>query len=124
MDPWFASLPAADLPLALATELDEQGFGVLPGLVPQERLERLVEAYDDAVAHAAPADTRTGRTSLRVTDFVNRGPAFDDLYIFPPLLAAGRCVIGQPFKLSAFHARTLLPGATGQGLHVDVPWQS
>ena len=34
--------------------------------------------------------------------------------------AAGR-VVGGPFRLSAFHARTLHPGAPAQELHVDVP---
>jgi ectoine hydroxylase-related dioxygenase (phytanoyl-CoA dioxygenase family) len=59
-----------------------------------------------------------------VTDFVNRGAAFDPVYVFPPLLAAGRHVIGGPFQLSALHARTLRPGAATQDLHVDVPRHS
>ena len=61
-----------------------------------------------------------GRSSTRVTDFVNRGPAFDDVYVFPPLLDAAARVIGAPFKLSSFHSRTLHPGAAYGGLHVDV----
>ena len=54
-----------------------------------------------------------------MSDFVNRGPDFDELYIYGPLLAACWRVIGRPFKLSAMHARTLEPGAPTQALHVD-----
>jgi ectoine hydroxylase-related dioxygenase (phytanoyl-CoA dioxygenase family) len=72
------------------------------------------------VASAAEDDVRTGSTSTRVSDFVNRGAEFDDVYISPPLLEASCRVIGQPFKLSSFHARTLRPGAAAQELHVDV----
>jgi ectoine hydroxylase-related dioxygenase (phytanoyl-CoA dioxygenase family) len=50
----------------------------------------------------------------------NRGPAFDSLYLFPPLLQACYRVIGRPFKLSSLQARTQRPGAPHQGLHVDV----
>jgi ectoine hydroxylase-related dioxygenase (phytanoyl-CoA dioxygenase family) len=55
-----------------------------------------------------------------VNDFVNRGAAFDDLYVFPPLLEACCRVIGQPFKLSSLHARTLRPHVPAGDLHVDV----
>jgi ectoine hydroxylase-related dioxygenase (phytanoyl-CoA dioxygenase family) len=58
-------------------------------------------------------------SSTRVTDFVNRGPEFDGIYVFPPLLAACCLIIGQPFKLSGTRARTLAPGALVEGLHVD-----
>jgi ectoine hydroxylase-related dioxygenase (phytanoyl-CoA dioxygenase family) len=54
-----------------------------------------------------------------VHDFVNRGPAFDRIYVYGPLLAACCRVLGRPFKLSTMLARTLEPRAPGQPLHVD-----
>jgi hypothetical protein len=47
--------------------------------------EQLSEAYDRAVAAADPADVHLGRTksSTRIDDFVNRGPEFDLIYIYP-----------------------------------------
>jgi hypothetical protein len=51
---------------------------------------------------------------------VNRGREFDDLYVHPPLLEAARLVIGRPFKLSSFRARSLHPHAAAGELHVDV----
>jgi ectoine hydroxylase-related dioxygenase (phytanoyl-CoA dioxygenase family) len=83
-------------------------------------MERLVDAYDTAVASANDGDLKVGSTTTRVSDFVNRGADFDDLYMLPPLLEACSCVIGRPFKLSSLHARTLRPQSPDQGLHVDV----
>jgi ectoine hydroxylase-related dioxygenase (phytanoyl-CoA dioxygenase family) len=64
----------------------------------------------------------TGRTgsSTRIDDFVNRGPEFDEIYIYPPLLAACCQIIGGPFKLSGMRARIVNPGAPTGRLHVDV----
>jgi ectoine hydroxylase-related dioxygenase (phytanoyl-CoA dioxygenase family) len=125
MDDWFSALAAGtDLSPAAAHALDERGFVVLPGPVPALQLERFALAYDAAVTAAASEDVHMGRTTTRVNDFVNRGAEFDALYVFPPLLAAARRVIGRPFKLSALHARTVRPGAAAQELHVDVPRHS
>lgn len=99
-------------------ELSERGFVVLPLVVPQP--DALAGAYDAAVTAASDDDVRIGSASTRVTDFVNRGEAFDDIYTFPPLLEACRRVIDGPFKLSSFHARTVRPGSAAQELHVDV----
>jgi len=104
--------------------LERDGFVVLPGFVSAARAERLARAYDVAVESARPLDVRVGRTTTRVDDFVSRGPEFDDLYVFPPLLEAAHRIIGGPFKLSSLHARTLRPGAAVPELHVDVERES
>ncbi len=118
---WFDRLAAgSELPVYAALELEERGFVVLPGPVPSDRMERLADAYDAAVASATGDDIRIGSTSTKVSDFVNRDAVFDDLYVFPPLLEACCRVIGQPFKLSSLLARTLRPGSPAQELHVDV----
>jgi hypothetical protein len=108
----------------LIGELQERGFVVLPGLVPADRLAPLGDAYNTALASATGDDIRIGSTSTRVSDFVNRGAAFDDLYLFPALLDACREVIGGPFKLSSLGGRTLRQGSGPQELHVDVPRDS
>jgi hypothetical protein len=125
MDDWFSVL-AAETALAAedAAELDQRGFVVIPGVVPPQCVPELAEAYDSAVLAATPTERRDGRTSTRVSDFVNRGPAFDAVYVFPPLLAACCRIIGGPFKLSSLLARTLRPGASQQELHVDVRAES
>lgn len=121
MDDWFSTLAQrSELPADRSRELHEHGFVVLPGPVPARQADRLAQAYDAAVASAAVDDVRTGNTTTRVTDFVNRGAEFDDLYVFPPLLEACSQVIGRRFKLSSLHARTLHPSSPAQELHVDV----
>jgi len=109
----------AHLPPESARQLGARGFVVLPGPPVPGGVTRLSEAYDRAVATADPVDVSI-RTSTRVHDFVNRGPEFDGLYIYGPLLAACRQVIGGPFKLSSMLARTLEPGSPSPHLHVDV----
>jgi hypothetical protein len=122
---WFSTLAAGnELPVHAALELEERGFMVLPGMVAAESLERLTTAYTEAVTSATGDHIRVGSTSTKVSDFVNRGAAFDNLYLSPPLLEACCQVIGGPFKLSSFHARTLRQGAHAQELHVDVPRNS
>ena len=110
---------------ALAAEAAEalaaHGFVVLTGPFSAEELGRLQAAYDNACAIAAQKDVGIGRTSTRVSDFVNRGEEFDSVYTWPPALDAARQVIKGQFRLSALHARTLSPGASAQELHADIP---
>jgi hypothetical protein len=110
------------LPIDTASHLRENGFVVMPGPAIQGGCEKLSDAYDRAVEEADPADLHVGRSgsSTRINDFVNRGPEFDGIYIYPPLLAACTQIIGGPFKLSGMRARTLHPGALTEALHVDV----
>jgi ectoine hydroxylase-related dioxygenase (phytanoyl-CoA dioxygenase family) len=105
---------------AVTEALDECGFAVLPEAVGVQDVTAFAEAYDAAVAAAAAGDVRVGSTTTRVSDFVNRGAPFDEVYVYAPLLAASRHVIGGPFKLSSLHARTLRPRTLAQELHVDV----
>ena len=123
-DDWHSIIAAEShhLPPDAARQLREIGFIVMPGPAIQGGSERLSDAYDRAVARADPADVHIGRSgySTRINDFVNRGPVFDGIYIYQPLLAACCQIIGAPFKLSGMRARTLNPGALAEGLHVDV----
>ena len=125
MNDWFRTISATgELPADAAHGLQHRGFAILPHAVPRESLGRLTDAYDTAVSSATKEDTKVGTTSTRVEDFVNRGKEFDDLYVLPRLLNACCRVIGQPFKLSSFHARTLRPHSRSGQLHTDVPRNS
>jgi hypothetical protein len=119
-DDWYDVIASeSELPPDAARQLGNLGFVILPGPVLPGGSARLSEAYDRAVSTADPADVSI-RSSTRVHDFVNRGPEFDGIYVYGPLLAACRRIIGRPFKLSTMLARTLEPGAPEQQLHVDV----
>jgi len=120
IDDWFSVIAAG---CALSTgalqDLREVGFVVIHGPVVPDALAHLVSAYDSAVACANADDLSEGSTTTRVHDFVNRGPEFDGIYVYQPILEACCRIIGQPFKLSTLLARTLRPGSRAQGLHVD-----
>jgi phytanoyl-CoA dioxygenase PhyH len=125
MDSCYSAI-ASDfsLPRESAEELDEHGFIVIQGAITRIQAAQLEAAYDAAVSSADPDDIRIGSTTTRVSDFVNRGPAFDSLYIHGPILAACATVIQGPFKLSTMHARAVHPCAPAQKLHVDFERQT
>jgi len=117
---WFNEINATgELPGRALQEIDEVGYAIIPGPVAPHRLKQFAQAYDEAVLQAVSADISIGSTTTRVSDFVNRGPEFDELYVYKPVLEACSNVIGQPFKLSTLHARTLHPFSRAQNLHVD-----
>ncbi len=99
------------LPVAASATLQNAGFVVIPGLISVEQLEVVADVYDAEVQAAVGDDIRVGSTSTRVVDFVNRGPLFDPVYIYPPLLDAAVQIVGPSLKLSTLHGRTLRPGA-------------
>lgn len=123
MDDWFGTIAAGGrLPPDAGAALTDAGFAVIPGPVPPEGLPDLVPASDAAMAAGAgTADYRVGSTTTRLLDLVDRGAAFDPIYVHPPLLEAVARVIGGPFRLSAMLGRTLRPGTGAQELHADLP---
>jgi ectoine hydroxylase-related dioxygenase (phytanoyl-CoA dioxygenase family) len=102
-------------------QLKNDGYLVAPGPFAGRSLQALSSAYDAAVSAAGPSNLHRGATSLRIGDLVNGHPSFELIYTHAPLLAAAAALIGASFKLSAFHARTVLPHADAQDLHQDFP---
>jgi ectoine hydroxylase-related dioxygenase (phytanoyl-CoA dioxygenase family) len=120
MRDWFSEINAGrELSEGALQELGDIGFVVIPGPVAPSGLAQLAAAYDSAVASACPDDVSIGSSTTRVHDFVNRGPEFDALYVYQPVLEACCRVIGRAFKLSSLLARTVRPHSTAQPLHVD-----
>jgi ectoine hydroxylase-related dioxygenase (phytanoyl-CoA dioxygenase family) len=120
MHDWFDVIGAGcELPAGALRDLRDDGFVVIPGPVAPGGLARLAAAYDSAVASAVSGDVSVGSTTTRVHDFVNRGPEFDELYVYRPVLEACCRTIGRPFKLSSLLARTVRPRSRPQALHVD-----
>lgn len=120
MHDWFSVInKGCELSAKVVQDLHDIGFVVIPGPVASGDLPQLAAAYDSALASASSEDIKIGSSTTRVNDFVNHGAEFDALYIHQPLLKANCHVIGQPFKLSSMHARTLRPNSQAQSLHVD-----
>ena len=120
MTDWFQQLATeCQLDASAALALHDDGFIMIEGPVPASKMRGLVAAYDQVMNEATEPDKRVGSTSTRVHDLVNRGAAFDNLYLHPAVLAACCRTIGRAFKLSNMAGRTVHPGADAQGLHVD-----
>jgi len=120
MDDWFCHIASgSELSAVNLRILQEVGFVIIPGPLQPHELVDLAKAYDSAVASAGSDDVAIGGSTIRVHDFVNRGPEFDGLYVYRPALEACWHIIGQPFKLSTMLARTVRPHSQAQALHVD-----
>jgi ectoine hydroxylase-related dioxygenase (phytanoyl-CoA dioxygenase family) len=102
--------------------LQDAGFLVLPDVISSGRLERLSTAYDGALSKGGAPDLKTARdgSQVRLAQLVKYDTEFDNLLVLGPVLEACEAIIGQRFKMSGLRARTVFPGAAGQGLHVDV----
>lgn len=63
---------------------------------------------------------RRDRPVSGVNALLDRAPELAAILTHQPLLDAAAALIGGPFKLSAFHSRSIRPGAAAQALHQDV----
>ena len=121
MDDQFQRISSGStLPPQSVRQLVESGFVLVPGALSSDRLSELNAAYDEAVAAAAGPDFKIGSTTTRISDLLSYASVFDDVYLYPPLLEACSHIIGEPFKLSSFLARTLRGGTPAQELHADL----
>jgi ectoine hydroxylase-related dioxygenase (phytanoyl-CoA dioxygenase family) len=101
----------------MLSQLDQQGYVVLPGLLAPEVLERLRLAF-------GTDSTGPGSTGTEHVDITEATPAFADwlqLAEHPELLSLVRHVLGEPLRLQQLHGRNPRPGFGLQGLHADAP---
>lgn len=108
------------LPSQSVRQLVESGFVVVPGPVSGDPFKKLTAAYDEVMAMAAGPDFNIGSTTTRLSDLILYASVFEEVYLYPPLLEACSHIIGEPFKLSSFLARTLRGGMPAQELHADL----
>jgi ectoine hydroxylase-related dioxygenase (phytanoyl-CoA dioxygenase family) len=102
--------------------LRELGFAVIPDQISHAAIRRLSAAYDKAIATGKEPDLwrSSSGSNIRLAGLIGESAEFDELYALQPILEACEDTIAGPFVLSSMCARTVLPGATKQGLHVDV----
>ena len=105
-------------------QLVDSGFVIIRGPHSRERHAQLSAAYDEMMAVAAGPSLKIASTTTLLSDVLNFGSAFDDIFLYPPLLEACAHVIDEPFKLSSFLARTLRPHSLPQEMHADLPRSS
>jgi hypothetical protein len=112
------------LPGEAVRQLAETGFAIISGPLSGNRFAQMATTYDELIAAASGPDIKIGSTTTRMSGLLGYSSVFDDVFLYGPLLEACWQVIGDPFKLSAFLARTLRPGTPAQELHADLPRDS
>lgn len=105
-----------------ATQLDEEGYLVVRGVLPAEQAARMA-ARLDAIAveegEAAGKDFHTEKGATRLGSLVNKDPLFDVCFSHPRALAAVAHIMGKDFGLSSITGRAAQPGEGHQALHRD-----
>jgi ectoine hydroxylase-related dioxygenase (phytanoyl-CoA dioxygenase family) len=103
--------------------LDEEGYLVLPGLMPPEQLAALRRRIDeifDEEGDRAGAEFKQEPGARRLANLVNKGRIFEDVILTPRVLEAVEAVLGPRFKLSSLNARSTNPHSDAdQPLHAD-----
>jgi ectoine hydroxylase-related dioxygenase (phytanoyl-CoA dioxygenase family) len=103
-------------------ELDERGFTIFYNVIDPAWLAALRDAFERlSAAEGEKAGSEVGQMAgvRRLSDLVNKGAAFDRIYINPLVLAAAHHVIGRPFKLHSVNGHDPLSGYGQQSLHAD-----
>jgi hypothetical protein len=100
------------------------GFVTIPKPFPAATMSGMSAAYDRLMASAGGPDFKVASTTTRMSDLLSCSPAFDEVFLYPPLLELCGRFINEPFKLSSLLARTLRAGTASQELHADLPRRS
>jgi ectoine hydroxylase-related dioxygenase (phytanoyl-CoA dioxygenase family) len=102
--------------------LDENGYLPLVNLLSKAQTQVIADRLDDLAAEEgeeAGKEFRQEAGTIRLSDLVNKGEAFEVCYTHPRVLAAIAHVLSNDLKLSSLNSRFALPGEGLQRLHVD-----
>lgn len=103
-------------------QLDEQGFIMVRNFISQEKVEQLRQRFEEIIeeeGEEAGKEVHQEKGARRISNTMNKGEVFDDIYMHPKLLAAIYHIIGRDFKISAMNGRDVLKGQGLQKLHED-----
>ena len=111
------------LATAARQHLQDQGFLILPALIPPAQIARLnarVEELFTLEGDGAGSEFKTEPGARRIANAVDKGQVFEDSIDHPQVLAAIEVVLGPDFKLSSLNIRSANPhNGCAQPLHVD-----
>jgi ectoine hydroxylase-related dioxygenase (phytanoyl-CoA dioxygenase family) len=106
------------------TQLDRDGFLVLPDLVPQAKLEALrnrIEELFELEGENAGGEFKKEEGARRLANCVDKGVIFEEMLQIPEMLEAKAHILGSAFKLSSLNVRSTNPRSEAdQPLHVDM----
>ena len=102
--------------------LNENGYLPLRGVLSPEQVEELRDVQarllDDEGENAGKEVHQEAGTD-RLSDLINKHPAYHVVISHPKVLAGIAHVLGGDLKLSSLNSRAALPGSGLQGLHAD-----
>ncbi len=105
------------------TQLDEQGFVLLPGFMSPELLAELRESLDriyENEGDRAGSEFKQEPHTQRLANVVDKGPVFRRIVAMPEIVEYVAAVIPGRFKLSSLNARSPQPHSDWvQPLHID-----
>ena len=107
---------------ALYHELDQNGFAVLENVIGPKWLEQLRQTFEELVegeGEEAGVEVAQMKGVRRLADLVNKGEAFDAVYVQPALLTAALHIFQRPFKLHSLNGHDPLANDGLQSLHAD-----
>ena len=106
------------------TQLDSDGFCVLPDFMGAELLEGLRRRVEELFASegaAAGSEFKQESGAKRLANLVDKGDVFERSIIMSEVLAAVSHVLGPEYKLSSLNVRVAEPNEGGlQPLHIDM----
>ena len=103
-------------------ELDEQGFTLLENIIDPQWLGQLRQAFEELIeqeCEGAGIEVAQMDGVRRLADLVNKGQAFDAVYVQPQLLTAVHHILQRPFKLHSLNGHDPLHNSGLQTLHAD-----
>lgn len=105
-------------------QLDQDGFVVLPDLMPEGLLSALRNRIDQLFAaegDAAGSEFKQEPGCRRLANLMDKGEIFQTMVAMPDILGLVRHVLGPVIKLSSLNARQVLPHGMGmQPFHADM----
>jgi ectoine hydroxylase-related dioxygenase (phytanoyl-CoA dioxygenase family) len=102
--------------------LDERGYIILHDFIDPEWLSQLQNRFEELIEieqDKAGSEFGSEAGTRRLSDLINKGEVFDQVWMHPKMLAAAYHVIGRDFKMNSINARDALPGEGHQQLHAD-----
>ncbi|SLN60280.1 phytanoyl-CoA dioxygenase family protein [Oceanibacterium hippocampi] len=103
-------------------EMRDQGFTVVPDVVPAELIAGLRAAIDRLEAEEGQGYARTrfeGLKTLRIYNLLAHDAIFARIPVHPPTLSIAEGVLDSGLQLSSLSAIVLGPGQEAQPIHAD-----
>src|SRR5436305_1427931 len=92
--------------------LDENGYLVLPGLMPPALLAALRARVDELFAEEGErsgSEFKQEPEARRLANLVDKGAIFEDVIVTPRVLECVEHVLGSRYKLSSLNVRSTNP---------------